>query len=400
MKKAIILLGLIAFLAVSCEKNEQEFPVLDVSFTPCQQNKPSRQNMLTSNVPSDKKVDVKFTNNGVQIAYYDFEVTCDFTTINVTHTFKNGFLNITQQGAPNQADCRCYTDVSYTINGISQNEVNVIFINGEQVYCYNDKDNDDCIDLKIGEETEIKSGETACNAQYGLSLRVENVNDSRCPMYATCVWAGTASVQFHLTTANGEYNFVLDTYLGGSFKNDTIIEGIKYELIDVLPYPVFGGEQSIKTVKILLTPNSQSIDWTNKTAELRIHNQNKISITEGIWGTLVKTEGNCMPVIDFRFCKQYPVKREIVIYEYTKMGETRHEFTKFFEIYTNLIATITCDEEGFFELALEPGKYSVFVREGEYLYANLFDGQGGIVPVTVEVSKLAEVNLNLDYASH
>jgi len=59
-------------------------------------------------------------------------------------------LNITQKGTPNEADCVCYTDVAYTIKGISQTEVNVIFINGVQVYCYNenDKKNDvECKDL-------------------------------------------------------------------------------------------------------------------------------------------------------------------------------------------------------------------------------------------------------------
>ena len=126
MKRAVILLSLGAFLAVSCEKREQEPQVSDVSFTPCQQS------ILRSNNLSDK-VDVEFTSNGVQITHYNFAVTCDFTTVNVTHTFVNGVLNITQQGYPNQANCICYTDVSYTINGISQNEVNVIFINGVQV---------------------------------------------------------------------------------------------------------------------------------------------------------------------------------------------------------------------------------------------------------------------------
>ena len=275
MKKRVILLSLVIFLAVSCEKIQKDIQISDVSFTPCQQST-SKDNSLSD------KVDVKFTEKGVQIMHYNFAVTCDFTTVNVTHTFKNGVLNITQQGSPNQASCICYTDVSYTINGISQKEVNVIFINGVQVYCHNE------------------------------------------------------------------------------------------------------------------------IDWTNKTVELRTHNEKKISITEGVWGTLVKTEGNCMPVINWEntTCKQYPVKREILIYEYTKMNETRHEFAKFFEIYTKLVATTTCDEEGFFELALKPGKYSVFVREGDYLYANLFDGQGGIVPITVESSKISEIFLNLDYACY
>ena len=128
MERVAILLALGMFLAVSCAEKEQEPQVL---FTTC------KQNVLKSDVLSDK-VDVKFTNQGVQIMYFDFVVTCDFTDVNVTHTFVNGVLNITQQGSPNQADCICHTDVSYTINGILQNEVNVVFINGTQVYCYNE----------------------------------------------------------------------------------------------------------------------------------------------------------------------------------------------------------------------------------------------------------------------
>jgi hypothetical protein len=134
MKRTVILLGLIVFLTFSCEKREPESQALNVSFTPCKQSK------LRSSVPLNK-VDVEFTGKSVQISYFDFEVTCDFTKVNVTFIFENGFLSITQQGSPNRAKCICYTDVSYTINGISQDEVNVIFINGMQVYCYNGNEN-------------------------------------------------------------------------------------------------------------------------------------------------------------------------------------------------------------------------------------------------------------------
>jgi len=134
MKRVVILLSLTVFLTVSCEKREIESQVSTVSFTPCQQTKATKSEI------SDK-VNVEFTNQGVQITYYNFAVTCDFTTVDVTHTFVNGVLDIIQQGSPNQANCICYTDVSYTVEGISQNEVNVIFINGEQVYCYNGKEN-------------------------------------------------------------------------------------------------------------------------------------------------------------------------------------------------------------------------------------------------------------------
>jgi len=111
--------------------------ISNVSATPC------KQDVLKSSELSDK-VDVKFTNKGVQITHYNFEVSCDFTTVNVTHTLVNGVLSITQQGYPNQAKCLCHSDVSYTIEGITQNEVNVIFINGKQVYCHNDNSQFDC----------------------------------------------------------------------------------------------------------------------------------------------------------------------------------------------------------------------------------------------------------------
>ena len=130
MTSCLVLVTL--FAAVSCDKSDiLPKTDTDVSFTPCQPSK------LRSSGLSDK-VDVEFTNKGVQITHYDFEVPCDFTTVNVNHTLVNGVLDISQQGTPNQADCICYTDVSYTIDGISQNEVNVIFINGAQVYCYNE----------------------------------------------------------------------------------------------------------------------------------------------------------------------------------------------------------------------------------------------------------------------
>jgi len=130
----IFSLSVAVFLAVSCSEREreQEPDAPNVSFTPCRQTK-------ASNAELSGRVEVEFTNDGVQITHYDFEVTCDFTTVEMTHTFVNGVLSLDQQGSPNMADCVCYTDVSYTIAGISQEEVNVVFVNGEQVYCYNYK---------------------------------------------------------------------------------------------------------------------------------------------------------------------------------------------------------------------------------------------------------------------
>ena len=128
--------------------------------------------------------------------------------------------------------------------------------------------------LKIGTITEIKLGETAENAKYGLSLSVENVKDERCPIPMLCIVNSSASVQFSLKTKNDVYNFTLYTYRGNFdnffyYDEGIVVEGIKYQLADVLPYPVFYDpfnndghleEQPVKTVIVLVGAHSKLSD--------------------------------------------------------------------------------------------------------------------------------------------
>jgi hypothetical protein len=106
--------------------------------------------------------------------------------------------------------------------------------------------------LEIGKITEVRLDETVENSKFNLSLRVKNLDDSRCPNGIVCVWEGNASVEFQLATKKGKYKFTLDTHNPPNFKNDTVIEGIKYQLIDVLPYPDINEKPSMKKVKILV----------------------------------------------------------------------------------------------------------------------------------------------------
>ena len=117
---------------VSCEENPSNdvdtSQVGNVTFTEC--NESNRNNNVV----------VEFGANGVYITHYGLEVNCAFDTVFVTQTFENGILTITEKGNnENMARCLCSTDVSYTISGISQSDVNVIYINGEQVYCHNEQ---------------------------------------------------------------------------------------------------------------------------------------------------------------------------------------------------------------------------------------------------------------------
>jgi len=143
-------------------------------------------------------------------------------------------------------------------------------------------------------------------------------------------------------------------------------------------------DKVIKEIAITQQGATKVIPWINNIEALLKHNENKITISEGLWGTIILREGNCMPTGgSWNSCRYFPVQREIMVYEYT---------------FTKLGATTTCDEEGFFEFQLEPGKYSVFVKENGQLYPNVFDGTGGISPATVESSKVSKVYITINYA--
>src|SRR5689334_17360149 len=63
----------------------------------------------------------------------------------------------------------------------------------------------------------------------------------------------------------------------------------------------------------------------------------KVSITNGIWGTVVFMEGNCMPVIEptTSSCRTCPVKRTIRIYAYTTLSQaTPQNGQSFYDSFT------------------------------------------------------------------
>ena len=198
MKKVVLLLSLGVFMTVSCVKNEQESQVSDVCFTPCQQTKSTKGEV------SDK-VDVEFTSEYVKITYCNFGVTCDFTIVNVTHTFVSGVLNISQEGYPNQTNCICYSDVSYTIKGISQNEVNVIIINGEQVYCHNEKPKDD------------PKGDPL-NASHIIATNVENITSDVKGVFAQLLYNNWSDYYNGWFQSGLQYLYNEGVYKNGGFE--------------------------------------------------------------------------------------------------------------------------------------------------------------------------------------
>jgi len=128
----------------------------------------------------------------------------------------------------------------------------------------------------------------------------------------------------------------------------------------------------------------------------------KIKITQGIYGTVSFTEGDCMPTIipSQNSCRTCPVIRTVRIYEYTTLSNATllenipNSFYKNFK--TKMVAETKSDANGFFQFTLAPGNYTIIVVENGALYAPFGDGQGGIFPVAVGTGT-SEVNFPIKY---
>jgi hypothetical protein len=156
---------------------------------------------------------------------------------------------------------------------------------------------------------------------------------------------------------------------------------------------------------ILLTSCETKKDQEDKiqlinTDELIKNNALKVSLNVGVAGTLLKKDGNCMPMIGSSntSCRTYPVIRTILIYDYTTTNEVDGWGPSYKSVHSKLIAQCNADQDGFFQVAVDPGKYSIFIKENDNFYANSSDGQGGIHPITVENDSVNIMTLVLDYA--
>lgn len=132
-------------------------------------------------------------------------------------------------------------------------------------------------------------------------------------------------------------------------------------------------------------------------------NRGKRTISQGLYGTIGRKEGNCMPMIEGSnsTCQTCAVSRTILIHELTGMDDVTGNMPFFESISTPLIAQVDADANGFFQVSLNPGLYSVFILENGNLYANRTGGSSmeyGFNPVEIKANKAVEIALFLDYA--
>lgn len=118
---------------------------------------------------------------------------------------------------------------------------------------------------------------------------------------------------------------------------------------------------------------------------------------QGIRGKVFWLSGNQMPGPDREMAPNLGIKREIQVYEITTLQDVEQQGAFFSNIKTRLVATGESREDGSFKVKLQPGKYSVFVKEDKGLYANLFTSNGEINPVTVSSRKYTWISITVDY---
>ena len=129
-------------------------------------------------------------------------------------------------------------------------------------------------------------------------------------------------------------------------------------------------------------------------------NENKITIKQGVWGNVWFWEGNFMPGPDVSSYHGTitPAIRDIYIYEATHFSEVELIDNIFIQrINSRLIKKVTSDKDGFFEISLEPGVYSIFAKEDSVFWGNERNGVGILMPAEVDTNSVVKRQININY---
>ncbi|MEA2077615.1 MAG: hypothetical protein U9O95_06310 [Candidatus Marinimicrobia bacterium] len=134
-------------------------------------------------------------------------------------------------------------------------------------------------------------------------------------------------------------------------------------------------------------------------SELIEENIEKITISQGIAGSVIYKEGNFMPPVSENSGIQYPLSRKVFLYDYTEIVHFPYgHFIERDSVHSTLIAQTISDRNGFYQFSIsEVGIYSIFVLEDGKFYMDYADGGYGINPVTIYQDSVLIYNIYLDY---
>lgn len=126
----------------------------------------------------------------------------------------------------------------------------------------------------------------------------------------------------------------------------------------------------------------------------------RAQIQQGAAGTVVESSGNLMPGSSCPSGTVEPVSRTVLVYPLlTQSQVTRSDAssTLFTSVAAQPVDSTQSGADGHFEVALAPGRYTLLVREGAYLFANHFDASGAVNPVEVAPAQVAQTVIDINY---
>jgi hypothetical protein len=122
-----------------------------------------------------------------------------------------------------------------------------------------------------------------------------------------------------------------------------------------------------------------------------------LSQKQGLHGQVFWVSGNQMPGPESILSPNQGAVREVLVYELTTIKDVTQVGPFFRDIKTKMVATIQSKPDGTFKVKLPPGAYSVFTKEKNGLYANLFDEKNNINPVVVKIGEYVWKVITIDY---
>ncbi|MEW6686966.1 MAG: hypothetical protein AB1393_12310 [Candidatus Edwardsbacteria bacterium] len=128
--------------------------------------------------------------------------------------------------------------------------------------------------------------------------------------------------------------------------------------------------------------------------------RSQVTIVQGVWGNVWFWKGNFMPGSATGTIT--PVVRQVFVYKPVHIDSVvTVGYSPFYlAIHGTLVATTTSNNTGFFQMVLDTGKYSLFVKEDTLYYANLFDGEGYILPAKVARDSVTKVQIDITYEAY
>lgn len=122
---------------------------------------------------------------------------------------------------------------------------------------------------------------------------------------------------------------------------------------------------------------------------------NSSAVLQGIAGQITEFAGNQMPMKGAVSSEPRGILTTVFIYEPTHISQVSRIGTSpaYTAINTKLVDSVQTDSTGAYAIALAPGSYSLFIKQGNRFYANLFDTNNNIALFTVEEGKLTKANL-------